>query len=295
MPMGDKRSMTNRRIENIELESDKYPALLRFIKNPPKKLYCSGNTELLNGRCFAVVGTRKPTEYGKWAAYKIGQRLAEAGVIVVSGMAAGIDSFAHKGALAANGNTIAVFGTGIDICFPASNRKLMAEIEEKGLVISEYPEGFHGSPGTFPQRNRIISGICEGIIVVEAALKSGSLITAELAAEQGRMVYAVPGNINSIMSIGTNKLLHDGAAAIAVVDDLLYDLGLSAPPDKSCEKLATDEMQILDIVRSKGEISIDKLCEYAKLPPGKVIGIVTILEMKGVLVSSLGKIFLAKN
>lgn len=242
-----------------------------------------------------MVGTRKPTEYGRWAAHKIGKRLAEAGITVVSGMAAGIDSCAHRGALEAGGNTIAVLGTGIDICFPSSNRALMAEIETKGLVISEYPEGFRGCSGTFPQRNRIISGISEGVIVVEAALKSGSLITAELAAEQGRQVYAVPGNINNIMSIGTNKLLHDGALAIAVIDDLLYDLGLSAPEYNSCDKLEADEIHILNIVRSRGEISIDALCECAKLPTGKAIGIITVLEMKGILVSSLGKIFLANN
>ena len=293
--MGEKDDGKKRKIEKLTLDSGNYPHLLRFIKNPPEELYCSGRIELLGERCFAVVGTRKPTEYGKWAAFKIGERLAESGITVVSGMAAGIDTMAHKGALAAGGNTIAVFGTGLDQCFPSSNRKLKAEIEEKGLIVSEYPDGYPSMPHTFPQRNRIVSGISEGVIVVEAALKSGSLITAELAGEQGRMVYAVPGNINNVMSIGANKLIHDGASAIAVIDDLIFDLGLNAPPSKGfTDNLAKDEIEVLNIVKSSGEITIDMLCSRLHLPPGKVIGIVTVLEMKGIVASSLGKIFLAK-
>lgn len=279
----------------IEYNSEAYPALLREIPNAPEKIFYKGDITLLRTRCMAVVGTRKPTEYGRWAAHKIGKRLAEEGITVVSGMATGIDSLAHKGALAAGGKTIAVFGTGTDVCFPASNKKLMEEIAAQGLIISEYPCGHPAAKYTFPQRNRIISGISEGTIVVEAGLSSGSLITAELAAEQGRTVYALPGNINNVMSIGTNKLICDGARPIAVIDDLLWDLGARRGADRDfCETLSQDEKTVLSAIEESGEATVNSICEKARMSPGKASGIVTVLEMKGIICTHLGKIFIAK-
>ena len=242
-----------------------------------------------------MVGTRKPTEYGRWAAYKISKRLAEAGLTVVSGMAAGIDTLAHKGALAAGGRTIAVLGCGINICFPASNKALMREIEKRGLIISEYPNEYPAAKFTFPRRNRIISGLCEAVIVIEAGLASGSLITAELAAEQGRTVYALPGNINNVMSIGTNKLICDGARPIAVVDDLLWDLGARKDVDRDFyATLSEEEKIVIRAIEESGEATVNLICEKIGASPGKVGGIVTVLEMKGIICAHLGKIFIAK-
>ena len=279
----------------IEADDPYFPVLLKQIENVPKRLYYRGTLSALKERCFAVVGTRKPTEYGRWAAYKLGKRLSESGFTVVSGMAAGIDTLAHKGALSAGGRTIAVLGCGIDICFPAANKLLMEEIEEKGLLLSEYPPGYPPSKFTFPKRNRIISGLCEGIVVVEAGLASGSLITAERAAEQGRSVYALPGNINSVMSIGANKLICDGAQPIAVIDDLLWDLGVRKNPDqKFYEMLSSNEKKIVALITEKGEVTSSFLCQTMKLPASKVNEILTVLEMKGIICTYFGKIFIAK-
>lgn len=277
-------------------ESDcRYPELLRKIPDPPAGLYYRGRPEWMKARCFAVVGTRKPTEYGRWAAFRIGQRLAESGITVVSGMAAGIDSLAHRGALHAGGKTIAVMGCGLHFCFPASNRPLMREIGEKGLLLSEYPPEHPPAKYTFPRRNRIISGLCEGVIVVEAGLSSGSLITAELAAEQGRSVYALPGNINRVMSIGTNKLLRDGALPIAVIDDLLWDLGVRG--EAACEfseALSGEERKLAAWIEAGGEVTASELCRISGKSPAEINGMVTVLEMKGIICTSFGKIFIAK-
>lgn len=281
----------------VKYEEEAYPPLLRMIKDPPKQLYCVGKKALLTAGSFAVVGGRKPTEYGKWIAHKIGQRLAENGITTVSGMAAGIDTFAHKGAVAAGGNTIAVLGCGIDICFPATNKNLFAEIKARGLVVSEYPPGHPPARYTFPRRNRIISGLCPGVIIVEAGANSGSLITAELAAEQGRNVYAVPGNITSPMSLGTNRLICDGAVPIANVDDLIEDIcGKSYVPDKIFfNNLGQEEKAIVEVLAKGGEMSIDELSRRLSKPVGNVRGIVTVLELKGMLKNSMGKVFIAKS
>ena len=190
-----------------------YPALLENIHRPPDILYGTGNAAVLKNRCVAVVGARRATSYGKRAAYQIGRRLAESGLTVISGMAYGCDAEAHRGALEAGGATAAVLGCGVDICYPAANAPLRRRIAEKGLLLSEYEPGTPPRPYRFPQRNRIISGICEAVVIAEAGLSSGSLITAECAAEQGRRVFAVPGSIFAPGSLGCNKLIQDGAEA----------------------------------------------------------------------------------
>ena len=193
----------------IDRDSRLYPELLRQIPNPPKKLFCRGNPELLECRKVAVVGSRRYSLYGKQTALMIGKYFGKTELTVVSGLASGIDTFAHTGVLEAGGSTIAVLGTGLDRNYPVKNKPLQEEITEKGLVISEYENDFSGNQYSFPARNRIISGLSEGVVVVEAGSSSGSLITAQFAGEQGRTVYAVPGNINSQFSIGTNLLIRD--------------------------------------------------------------------------------------
>lgn len=291
--------MRNERVEpdyTIAYDAVAYPQALRLIKDPPQQLYCIGNAALLQLPAFAVVGTRKPTEYGKWVAHKIGQRLAENEVVTVSGMAAGIDSFAHKGALAAGGPTLAVLGCGIDLCFPSSNKRLLEEIKKSGLVISEYPPGHPPAKYTFPRRNRIISGLCRGTVVVEAGTHSGALITAELAAEQGRNVYAVPGNITSPMSLGTNRLLCDGAMPLSTIDDLIEDIcGKGYVVDKIFfAHLGAEEKAVVETLAAGGEMSADELSVRLGCPVGRITGIVAVLEMKGMVKNSMGKIFIAK-
>lgn len=283
-------------IKKIIVTDKEYPEILKHIENPPPALYCRGDVSLLNQRAIAVVGSRKATPYGKWAAYGLAKKLSEYQIAVVSGMAAGIDSCAHRGALETNGKTIAVLGCGVDICYPASNKRLMDQIAENGLLLSEYEPGTNPLPYRFPMRNRIISGISIGTVVVEAGLSSGSLITAEYAAEQGRNIYALPGNINSMYSFGANKLIKDGATPLIIFDDIIEDLGIPKRfhTEKLKEKLGMDEKRIYEAVFCQGEITTDELCRKTGRAPSEINALVTILEMKGVIQTALGKIFIAK-
>ena len=272
-----------------------YPEILLHYKGAPKELYYEGNLELLHTTCVAVVGSRKCTTYGRTVAKSIGKKLGENGVTVVSGMARGIDTQSHRGALEVGGNTIAVLGCGIDICYPPESRELHSEIAAKGLIISEYPPGFQPQPYTFPARNRIISGISESVVIVEAGNRSGSLITAEAAAEQGKRLYAVPGNITSHYSFGTNKLIRESVTPLIFLDDILLDLNIS-PSLKSefYDKMGKDERLVFNVVKDCGEVTIDQICKETDISPSKIGGIITVLEMKGAVFSSLGKIFVAK-
>ena len=211
-------------------------------------------------------------------------------------MAYGIDSFAHKGAVENGGKTIAVLGCGIDICYPDSNQALRENILKEGLLLSEYEPGTPPMPFRFPLRNRIISGLSIGTIIAEAGLASGSLITAERAAEQGRNIYALPGNINSMYSFGTNKLIKDGATPLIVFDDIIDELGITRKtPSKALEtKLGKDEREIFEYVLQSGETTTDSICRSTGRQPSDVNAMVTILEMKGLLQTALGKIFIAK-
>ncbi len=283
-------------IGRVKLGERDYRELLNYIANPPETLYYAGDLSIASKASIAVVGARKATPYGKWAAYGFAKKLSEYGIGVVSGMAYGIDSYAHKGAVENQGKTIAVLGCGIDICYPDSNRGLREDILNEGLVISEYEPGTPPMPFRFPMRNRIISGLCIGTIVVEAGISSGSLITAECAAEQGRNIYALPGNINSMYSFGTNKLIKDGATPLTVFDDIIDELGIprQVPPEALKIQLGKDERKIYEYILQSGETTADSICRHTGKPPSDVNAIVTILEMKGLLQTALGKIFIAK-
>lgn len=279
----------------VSLGEPGYPLLLPLISKPPKQLFFIGDLSLASKRCVSVVGSRKTTEYGRWAAFTLGQRLAEHGVVVVSGLAAGIDACSHAGALKADGKTIAVLGCGIDLCYPASNRKLKDQIADAGLILSEYPPGFQAAIYTFPQRNRIISGLSEATVVAAAGLHSGSLITAELAEEQGRVVYALPANINNAYHLGSNKLIKDGATPLVVLDDLLEELGIHPlMREGPLKSLSPDENAVVEQLIRQGEMTVDQLCKSLVKPPSYINGLVTVLEMKGILRTSMGKIFVAK-
>ena len=279
----------------IEKEDPRYPDQLRLIPQPPERLYCIGDTELLKLPMAAVIGSRKCSEYGKKTAMAIGTSVGIAGAAVVSGMAKGIDSFGHLGALKAGGKTIAVLGCGADVCYPAENRKLYEQIAGEGLVISEYPPGTPPMPFRFPLRNRIIAGLSSVVTVVEAGRDSGALITATLAAELGREVYAVPGNITSMWSLGTNKLIADGAMPVVTVDDVARAMGLDAGRDEEdYEGLSQLEKQVVKLVKSAGEVSLEYLCSRTGKSTVDMNGIVMVLEMKGYLATNFGKIFVAK-
>lgn len=202
----------------------RYPRRLREIFDPPLMLFAKGRTELLNGVSLAIVGTRVPSAYGTLAAARFSTDLARAGLTIVSGMARGIDTSAHKACLEAGGDTVAVFGSGIDVIYPAENRRLAEEIAKKGLLLSEFPMGSPSYPQNFPIRNRIVSGMSVGVVVVEGAQYSGSAITARLAMDQGREVFAVPGNITSKQSWGPNLLIRQGATLVQEWQDIVEQL-----------------------------------------------------------------------
>ena len=280
----------------IDMDSVEYPARLRDIPDPPKQLYCTGNTDLLSERSIGVVGARKNTVYGKNVALMIGRRLAESGLAVTSGLALGIDGYSHEGALEADGMVIGVLGSGIDHMTPQRNRSLMMRgLDNGGLVVSEYPPEEEGFKGNFPARNRIISGLSEVLVVVEAGLDSGSLITAKHASEQGRTVYAVPGNINSQTSIGCNLLIRDGAVPLIIIDDLIRDIG--ATPAKTAavnRELDSDEQKIFEVVREMSGATMEEIIRGTGFSPGLANSLVTVMEIKGIVESYAGRIYLSR-
>lgn len=282
--------------EVIDIESVEYPARLRDIPNPPKRLYCSGDTALLKARSIGVVGSRKNTVYGKNVAIMIGKRLAESGLAVTSGLAMGIDGFSHEGALEADGKVIGVLGSGIDQMGPWRNRDLMKRgLENGGLVVSEYAPDEPAYKGTFPARNRIISGLSEAVVIVEAGLNSGSLITAKHAAEQGRPVYAVPGNINSQSSIGTNLLIRDGATPLVIIDDLIRDIGadIKRGPENRPD-MDEDEEKVFEVVRLMSGPTVDEIIDGTGFDPQLVNSLLTIMEIKGIVESYAGRIYISR-
>lgn len=281
--------------EILEMEDERYPETLRKLKNPPERLYCIGDVSLLQTRCVAVVGSRKFSDYGKWVSTSIGKKLSQHDITVVSGMARGIDTFAHKGALMAGGKTIAVLGCGIDKCFPAENFKIKDEIAKKGLVISEYPPGTSAARWTFPKRNRIIAALCEMVVVAEAGLNSGAMITAELATEQGKRVMAVPGNINNAYNIGNNKLISEGAEIVVTLDDVVESMGILPMTMGEYSNLGEEEQKVLALVLEKGEVSAEVIAQLLNQKISQINGIITVLEMKGMVKTSLGKVFFARE
>jgi DNA processing protein len=277
----------------IDTQNSAYPDMLLQIIDPPEQLYCMGDPTVLRRPCIGIVGARRCTEYGKWAAFEIAKGLSVAGITVVSGMAEGVDTYAHNGAIAGGTPTIAVLGCGTDICYPAGNRKLRGEIlETGGAVISEFSRGTMPERWRFPRRNRIISGLSAAVAVAEAGLQSGSLITATLAAEQGREVYAVPGNINRKTSIGCNKLIKDGANILMNAADILRDFGIESHPDKKVtEQLGADEKELLKILKREGELTLNQLSHLSKKPISVVTATVSILEIKGAVSYDAGRVF----
>ena len=284
-----------KRIQRMTSGQPVYPALLKEIRDYPKELYYIGDPKLLEEKCVSVVGSRKTNQYGRSTAYSFGKALGQRGITVVSGMAVGIDTCAHEGALQEKGNTAAVLACGLDLCYPPRNRELKGKIESAGIVLSEYPPGTAAQRYYFPQRNRIISGLSPLTVVVQAGNRSGALITAELAADQGRDVGAVPVNIDSEYNLGSNKLLREGAFALTGVQDLLEASGVSVLSEPEAERMLSDEeKQLYFLLCSHGEMSLDQLAFYLKKPVNEVGSLAIVMEMKGIVFSAMGKVFIAK-
>lgn len=284
-----------KRIQRMTSGQPVYPALLKEIRDYPKELYYIGDPKLLEEKCVSIVGSRKTNQYGRSTAYSFGKALGQRGITVVSGMAVGIDTCAHEGALQEKGNTAAVLACGLDLCYPPRNRELKGKIESAGIVLSEYPPGTAAQRYYFPQRNRIISGLSPLTVVVQAGNRSGALITAELAADQGRDVGAVPGNIDSEYNLGSNKLLREGAFALTGVQDLLEASGVSVLSEPEAERMLSDEeKQLYFLLCSHGEMSLDQLAFYLKKPANEVGSLAIVMEMKGIVFSDMGKVFIAK-
>ncbi len=271
----------------ISRDDERYPDLLLQIHTPPNILYVRGQLFDLNSYLMiAMVGTRKASGYGLTSAKAIAKELSNSGAVVVSGLASGIDAMSHEGALVGKSPTVAVIGCGTDICYPKSNTGLMNRIINRGLVISEYPLGTIAQKFHFPERNRIISGITRGTLVVEADIKSGSLITAKYALEQNRDVFAVPGNINSINSKGSNYLLKDGANLVTTASDILDFYGCEAmeytPREEISSSNNTAENKILNVLNI-GSLHKDTICEKTGLGASEVNSLLLLMELKGMV------------
>ena len=312
----------------VTISDNTYPPLLKQIDDPPVLLYIIGDFSLQDTPSIAIVGSRSPTEYGKTISQQLSHQLAERGITVVSGFARGIDTCVHRGALEAGGRTVAVFGCGLSIIYPETNRVLAAEIIESGALISEFPMTMPPRGKNFPRRNRVISGLTLGTLVVEASDRSGSLITARHAAEQGREVFAVPGQIFSGVSRGTHSLINQGATLINGVNDLLDalpqdytkvlegespELPSAKQPDKiarpqSVEKRSTptprpkakvelnltpDEQTVLSAMDADS-VHIDEITRVTQLPIGQVSSLLVMLELKGIVQQLPGKQFVKK-
>jgi DNA processing protein len=266
-----------------------FPARLRAIYDPPPALYLRGvgSPELLAGRGVAVVGARACSPYGAQVARMLGRELATAGLVVVSGLARGVDGEAHRGALESGGLTVAVLGCGIDRDYPASHAPLSRRIEERGLVVSEYEPGVEPAPWRFPARNRIIAGLCEAVVVVEARERSGALITADFALEEGREVFAVPGEITAALSNGTNALLKLGATPLTSTTDVLDALGIEPPEPEARIAVSPVAAKVLELVR-EAACGADELTTRGVLDAGAVSVALTELELAGLVAAADG-------
>jgi len=266
-------------IRRIRRRDAGFPELLAAIHDPPPVLYLrgAGDDEILSRPSVAVVGARACSSYGRSVARSLGRELAAAGLVVVSGMARGIDGEGHRGALESNGVTVAVLGCGVDRDYPAAHAELARRICERGLVVSEYEAGVEPAPWRFPARNRIIAGLCQATVIVEARERSGALITADFALEEGRDVLAVPGEITSSLSAGTNALLRLGAAPVTCAGDVLelFDL---APPPRANAHLGSEAKTLLERLR-EGALTADELVRLSGMDPGQASAALMELEL----------------
>ena len=265
-----------------------YPALLRELHDPPPRLYLRGGpADLLDLPAVAIVGARSCSPYGAQVARDLARELGAAGVVVVSGMARGVDGEAHRGALTAGGLTVAVLGCGIDRDYPRAHAQLAGRIAASGAVVSEYPPGIEPSPWRFPARNRIVAGLARATVVVEARERSGALITADFALELGRDVFAVPGEITSALSAGTNDLIRQGATPLLRAGDVFEALGLEQPPPRVPNTLSAAARTLLEPL-SESARTLDEIGRLTGLESAALAAALTELELAGLVASADG-------
>ncbi len=288
-----------------------YPPLLKEIYDPPMLLYVRGDAAVLSLHCLAIVGSRQPSPYGQQVTGRLAQDLAGRGLTIVSGLARGIDSTAHRGALEAGGKTVGVLGCGIDVDYPKENKKLRAQIESNGCVITEFPIGIFPAPQNFPIRNRIIAGLSWGVVVGEGGRYSGSLITGRLAMEYNRQVYGIPGNITNSRSAAPNSLIKQGAKLVETWEDVVEELPTpvrseilerlaAAGPQQSvvqealplAKNLPATEQAVFGILKVDEAVHVDQVVEASGLNPSDVLAALFGLEMKGLIRQLPGKFFL---
>jgi len=298
------RFMEESGVRLITLAHPEYPARLQKISDPPFFLYAKGPLCLSDySEALGVVGTRQPTYYGKRLAESLAGDMASIGALIVSGMARGIDMAAHKGALAAGGATVAVLGTGIDRCYPAEADELYRDIGEKGLLVSEFPMGTGPRAYNFPRRNRIISGLSRGVLVVEAPMRSGAMMTARLALEQGRDLFALPGPVTSFKSKGPNTLIKQGAVLVDSAGDMLASWGVDSIGQRSSSTAASEARSVSPAAPAQGDealvfktlaegpLSIDAIAVACGIKVQSLGGILLEMELKGIISQGPGKIF----
>jgi len=291
----------------LNWDETEYPQRLLEIYDPPPLLYVRGDASVLNRHSISMVGTRRPTPYGIQIAERLGHDLAARGLGIVSGMARGIDSMAHQGACrASHGAAVGVLGTGVDVIYPKENRKLFADVEKRGALISEFPLGTHPAPENFPIRNRVVAGMSLGIVVVQGAQYSGSLITARLGMEFGREVYGVPGNVTVDVSFAPNQMIKQGAKLVTSWEDVIEELPTeiraelfpiegttSAERASLIEKsLSPLEMKIFSLLSTDDAIHVDELVEKAELNSSEVLAALCEMEMRGIVRQMPGKQFI---
>ena len=291
----------------LNWDEPEYPQRLLEIYDPPPLLYVRGDVSVLNKYSISMVGTRRPTPYGNQVAERLGRDLAERGLTVVSGMARGIDSSAHSGACrASHGATVGVLGTGVDIIYPKENRKLFGEVEKRGALISEFPLGSHPAPENFPVRNRVVAGMSLGVVVVQGAQYSGSLITARLGMEFGREVYGVPGNITADVSFAPNQLIKQGAKLVTSWEDVIEELPTEVraelfPVETStrqeraslfAEAFTPLEKKVFGLLAEDEAVHVDELVEKSELTSSEVLATLCEMEMKGIVRQLPGKQFI---
>jgi DNA processing protein len=299
-PEREERRIAERGMDFVIPEDEGYPPLLKEIFDPPIGLYASGSYRP-GRRCVSIVGTRRPTPYGKSLAREISKNLASAGWCLVSGLARGVDTEVHRGALDVGGKTVAVLGCGADIVYPPENLELYREISAKGAVISEFPLGRPADKRTFPMRNRIVAGMCKAVVVVESDEDGGSLITARFAADMGRSVCAFPGRVDQPTSRGCHALIREGATLVTSVEEILEELGevskqremdfgaSEKPPEDSAA--SPTESRLLALFAGGDRLSPDALCERSGLPVGEVNATLLMLELSGRVVRTQDGIY----
>jgi DNA processing protein len=290
----------------LNWDEPEYPQRLLEIYDPPPLLYVRGDASVLNRHSISMVGTRRPTPYGNQVAERLARDLAGRGLTIVSGMARGIDSSAHHGACQAQkGATVGVLGTGVDVIYPKENKKLFAEVEQRGALISEFPLGSHPAPENFPVRNRVVAGMSLGIVVVQGAQYSGSLITARLGMEFGREVYGVPGSITADVSFAPNQLIKQGAKLVTSWEDVIEELPteiraelFSVEPTTGAERaslfegtLSPFEKKVFGLLSVDESIHVDELVEKSELTSSEVLSSLCEMEMKGIVRQMPGKQF----